>query len=225
MSDIDEQIIAGRTRHWFEINSSSVKNQLIVKPLNREKYKGLLSDSVYKSVGDFALALYRFIICNDTILLTSKITYDDLRRWHLEENLNTLFHKALENSAKLFPPHIIDLRTGCEEMLFDRRGTYDSKEILLSAQVDFNGAASLFYPGVMNEMMKVMAGPFIAIFLGTSYIRIHRPDDFSYMLTHAVVHDSKLFDDFLSGKIYYCDHTGISVVNCNTYKNEGDTWQ
>lgn len=189
----------------------AIKNQLILRPLNYTLHARDLKGCVYQKVNDFVLCLYQMISDDGKNLLTSRINRSELELWDVAVDL--AIQSALENSARLFPPCVYDNRTRQEENLLEKEfskrdisiGMGFHKHILLSTFRTTNGALALFYPGVVEKIMKIMDGPFQAVFMNTSDVMIFDKDDKS---AYSYADSSGGLDsmgEVLSKKVYLCD--------------------
>jgi hypothetical protein len=145
-------------------------------------------------------------------MVTSKIKRDELNRWGMEGQEDRVMREALENTARLYPACVFDQRTGKEEDFLEKEFTkqditfhavYD--QILLSTFKTTNGAVALFYPGVIEKMMKIMGGPFQAVFMNINDVMIFDKDDpMAYHFAQTAKESSKM-GEMLSGKMFLCD--------------------
>ena len=189
-----------------------IRKQLILRPLNYKIHIRDLQGCVYRKINDFVLCLYQVIADKEHDLTTSKIRKIELERWGVEED--KAMHDALENTAYLYPPCVYDRRTHKEENFLEREFTREDitfsaphKDLItLSTFRTTNGAVALFYPGVIEKMMKIMGGPFQAVFMNTNDILIFdKNDKTAYSFAETARSGSTGMGEMLSGKIYLCD--------------------
>ena len=89
----------------------------------------------------------------------------------------------------------------------------NERSILLSTTVTSNVALAIFYPGVIEKMMKLMGGPFLAAFMNVNDVMIF---DLTSKLARKYADSAKKSDmmgEMLSGRLYLCDERGITVKN------------
>ena len=189
-----------------------IRDQLILRPLNYSLHIRDLRGCVYRKVSDFALVLYQLLGDANHSLVTSKIKRDELKRWGMESQEDRVMRDALENTARLYPACVFDQRTGKEENFLEKEFTRQDitfharcDQIILSTFKTTNGAVALFYPGVIEKMMKIMGGPFQAVFMNINDVMIFAKDDpMAYRFAQTAKESSKM-GEMLSGKMYLCD--------------------
>ena len=137
-------------------------------------------------------------------------------------NEEKVMQAALENSMRLFPPCVHNFKLqkevnflsegfSKEEIMFTSPFT-NKKQLLLSTFGTVNGAVALFYPGVIEKMMKVMEGPFLAVFMNINDVMIfERTDIASGRQFAGTAKSGSKLGEMLSGKLYLCDEKGIHV--------------
>lgn len=196
----------------------ALRGQLILRPLNYYAHAQELSHHVYRRAGDVALVLYQVLGDVNGNLLTSKIHKEELDRWGMTGQEEKVWKEALENTARLYPPCVFDLSRKKEVDFL--KGTFKKQDILwmgrhviLSTFRQVNGAAALFYPGVVEKMMQVLGGSFLAVFMNTSDVMVFEPERGS-SYARSAIRTAKKSTDFgepLSYKCYICDEDGIRV--------------
>ena len=195
----------------------SIRDQLILRPLNYSLHIRELKGCVYKRIGDFALVLYQLLSNKNKMLATRKIQRDELKYWNMEEKAGQVMQDALENSAKLFPACAFDYSKRQEvDFLtadFSRKDiTMAGNYFLISTFNTINGAMALFYPGVVEKLMKMMGGAFIAVFMNINDIMICDLDDPMAKQFAKTAGTSGPMGEMLSKRCYRCDETGFHVL-------------
>lgn len=200
---------------------TKIREQLIIRPLNYSLHMSELGGCVYQKFSDFVLVLYQLIGRAKGTLTSSKIKRLEVKNWNMSEE--TVMKCAMENSMRLFPPCVYDNRKQQEVNFlteeFSReditfKSPFGGKDtILLSTIGTTNGAVALFYPGVVDKMMQIMNGSFLAVFMNINDVMIlDRKDvDTGRQFAHTAKATSKL-GEMLSGKLYLCDENGISIM-------------
>ena len=189
-----------------------IRDQLILRPLNYNLHFRDLKGCVYRKVSDFVLVLYQVLGDVKHSLVTSKIKRDELKRWGMEDQEDRVMQDALENTARLYPACVFDQRTWKEENFLEKEFTKEDitfhavyDQIILSTFKTTNGAVALFYPGVIENMMKIMGGPFQAVFMNINDVMIFaREDPMAYHFAQTAKKSSKM-GEMLSEKIFLCD--------------------
>ncbi len=207
----------------FEKRSSGdyekMRDTLILRPLNYSHYAPLLDEHIYRRYGDIALVLYMLVGDAGDSLTTSKIKREELDKWGV--STEQAIDDALANTARLFPACVcnIRLRRGVDLL----KGNYAKKDvsflnriILISTFRTTNGAVALFYPGVLDKMMKVMGGPFEAVFMNINDVLIFAPGDAVAVEMAELARERGPYEELLSGSRYLCDSNGIRIINSDT---------
>lgn len=192
-----------------------IREQLIVRPLNYEKYQGELNAYyVFRHCGEVALVLYQLVHRDRDMLITSRINRDELVHWG--KNCKEVMQEALENTARLFPPVVYDDHEKDGVSLLDREDApldlMPAGYALLSNSIGQNGAVSIFYPGVIEKMMKWMNGPFYAVFMNTMDVMLLPLDTRLLQKCMLICRKDPEFGEYLSDKCYLCTHSGIKMM-------------
>ena len=186
-----------------------IRQGLILRPLNYKLHSRDLRGCVYKKVGDFVLALYQILSDSKESLVSSKITTEELEAWGMQDQEDKVFQDALENTSRLYPPCVYNKRTAQEvnflEKDFVKEDIIYQNYILLSTFKATNGAMALFYPGVMEKMMKIMGGPFKAVFMNINDVLIFDRKDPLVPKYAKKAKVSGQLGEMLSGWQYLCD--------------------
>ena len=205
-AEIDENRVKQRLEGTYE----QVRDRLIIRPLNYDLHIQDLKGCVYKKINDFCLVLYHLMGNANHILMTSKVHRIELKRWGVDEE--TALRDALENTARLYPPCVFDMRTQKEENVLEKEFTREditmqlhSNMLMLSAMNTPNGAVALFYPGVIEKMMKIMGGPFTAVFMNINDVLIFDKDDRMAVEYAKTAKESGPMGEMLSGRLYLCN--------------------
>ena len=210
-SQINEDALDKRASAVYE----DIRDQLILRPLNYRLHREDLEGHVYRRVGDFVLALYQLLGDANKTLTTSKIKKSELERWGMADQVEKIMQDALENTARLFPPCVCDQRTQKEVNFltgdFTRKDiTHEnSNMILLSTMKTTNGAVALFYPGVIEKMMKIMGGSFVAVFMNINDVMIFSRSDPRASRYADLGSSSGKMGEMLSRKYYLCSEKGV----------------
>ena len=195
-----------------------IRDQLVIRPLNYGLHIQDLQGCVYKKIGDFVLALYQLVGDSDECLTSSKIKRDEVKNWNVDEA--TVIQNALENTKRLFPACVHNMKTAEPMDLFTGNFTrdditdvmYNNKSIILSTFKFTNGAVSLFYPGVVEKMMEIMDGPFLAAFMNINDVMIFEKDShLARKYANGAGRQGEIAE-MLSGRLYLCDKNGIRPV-------------
>ena len=192
-----------------------IRDQLIIRPLNYSLHIDELRGTVYRRTGDIALVLYQLMGNAEMSLMSSKISREELKRWGMDGQADKVIDEALANTARLFPASTYNYSKNEEvDFLaaeFTREDiTVEKNTIMISTFKVTNGAAALFYPGVVEKMMKVMGGAFWAVFMNINDIMIFsRGDRRAESCTRAAKTGGGQAE-MLSSRIYLCSEQGVN---------------
>ncbi|MBR3306924.1 MAG: hypothetical protein IKI75_06700 [Lachnospiraceae bacterium] len=197
----------------------SIKEQLIIRPLNYSLHARELKGCVYRKFSDFVFVLYQRMSDSEGTLITSKIKRDELKDWGYAEREEEVLEDAMLNTMRLYPASVYDYRINEEvEFLegdFTRKditmaGGLMGNHILMSTLNCTNGAIALFYPGVVEKMMEIMGGPFNAVLMNINDILVFDLKDPQAKNFAKQAGKSGKMGEMLSAKIYMCDENGIN---------------
>ena len=167
------------TIEWFIDNTPSIadtsifdafdnaKDNLIIRPISYSYNKKILQDFVYKQHGDVAVVLYMLMHASSESMGTAKVPKPTVEQWGMDESF--LLRTALENTAALFPPHLVPMEVAFRgadaiSILPDHRKYFMNPLVrysptpsrldtyYLSVDKSINGAAAIFYPGVLERI-------------------------------------------------------------------------
>lgn len=133
---------------------SVVKNKLFYRIYNASDLTNILQDVPHKKFADLVLTYY-ILIRNENGGLISAIVKNEMMEKYgvsLEE-----FEKDAEISAmKLFPASI-------EKYVPPGSKEWDGKMVVITNPQDINGAAALFYPGVLEKVTEIFGNRIMII--------------------------------------------------------------
>lgn len=79
-------------------------------------------------------------------------------------SFSQLHKDAMENSVKIFPPVVRPLSSMIESLsqgfLNEERKDYNGEILVITNEANVNGAAALFYPGIMNHISELIGGDY-----------------------------------------------------------------
>lgn len=200
-------------RHDYE----TVKDSLIIRPLNYQRNREKLSGCMYRQTGDVALTLYQLLGERDHTIHTSRIEKKDLHRWDMDGQEEEILDAALRNTAQIYPPCVYSRIYGDAVNFLSHHLEKDdimflNQVILLSTFETTNGAAALFYPGVREKMLEIIGGPFYAVFMNINDVAVLEMDNPMLQYWLRTAGKSSVLGDYLSDKCYLCDREGITPV-------------
>lgn len=146
----------------------AAKDHLFIRVANKEANADVLAGMPHKEVEDLAIT-YHVLVNHDQNGIASAPVTDDLLR-HYGVTAEQLHEDALANSQQMLPAQLDSM----QNMLFGmmtpeasdtlRDEPYPGSTMLvLTNNVQLNGAAALFYPGVMDQAAERLGGDFIVL--------------------------------------------------------------
>jgi len=146
----------------------AAKERLFIRVANKEANADVLAGMPHKEVEDLAIT-YHVLVNHDQNGIASAPVTDDLLR-HYGVAAEQLHEDAIANSQRMLPAQLDSM----QNMLFGmmtpeasdtlRDEPYPGSTMLvLTNNVQLNGAAALFYPGVMDQAAERLGGDFIVL--------------------------------------------------------------
>ncbi len=206
-----KRIIDERNHSGFE----TFEENLIVRPLNVNLHHNDLKGCIYKCFGDVALTLYHAVPDNG-YLITHKVTKEELDTYKKSEE--EVLKKALANTAERYPAVTANFVDHKEILVMQE--SFRKEEIMtavgtiiVSTTKGTNGAAALFYPGLVEKMWNVLGDDFIAVFMNTTDVMILERQNPLISNAQAIAGKQDEFGEILSGRKYLCRKDGsINVM-------------
>lgn len=205
------------------------EERLFMQLINSRKNKSLLENSVHMDFNGLSLVLYILAADNKAGMCRARVTKAMCQSygWNGKEILDY----ALENTARLFPYCLCTL----QEVLKKALDTTDAEAwglpsigndmLVLTNEKYVNGAAAIFYPGVLKEISEKHG---TSLFLIPSSIHefiiledngVYSPAELESMVKE-VNSSSVLPEELLSDNVYYYGYnTGmLSVFTSGSFK-------
>lgn len=209
-------------RKWLE-------ERMFLQLINTSKNKELLKDSLYMDFKGLSLVLYIMVIDNDGGFYKIRVTKAMCQKFGW--NKKQILHYALENTEKLFPYIVLPLHGLIQKTI---NGTDIAAQdipkggsgmVVLTNNHSVNGAAAVFYPGVLKEISEKHGR---SLFLLPSSIHefiiledngIYKPELLENMV-REVNCSAVEPDEVLSDNVYYYGYTSgvLSVFNNGSFE-------
>ena len=146
----------------------AVKDRLFIRVTNKETNADVLAGMPHKEVEDLAIT-YHVLVNHDQNGIASAPVTDDLLR-HYGVTAEQLHEDAIANSQRMLPAQLDSMQNmlfgmmtpGASDTLRDEPYP-GSTMLVLTNNVQLNGAAALFYPGVMDQAAERLGGNFIVL--------------------------------------------------------------
>ncbi len=205
------------------------EERLFLQLINSSKNKSLLENSVHMDFNGISLVLYVLAADNKAGMCRARVTkamcqgYD----WNRKEILDY----ALENTARLFPYCLFTLQEILQKKLnitvaeAVELPSVGNDMLVLTNEKYVNGAAAIFYPGVLKEISEKHG---TSLFLIPSSIHefliledngMYSPAELESMVKD-VNNSSVLPEELLSDNVYYygCNTGMLSVFTNGSFK-------
>ena len=205
----------------------SMKDRLIVRPLNYQANKETLKDYLYRVNGDIAIVIYTTIETagNDDAFVTAKIAKVSIDKWGITED--EVFDWALQNTRDKYKPFIIpmgDIVAGTKVSdveKFPSKNKYFMDEdfelkksfnhaYMLRLEVNPNSSTAVFLTGVSKRLSEVLNDDLYFVLTSTNFSIIHTKSQHKLKdVLEMAENDRKSAyadkENFLSEGIYYYD--------------------
>lgn len=155
------------------------KELLFIRVNSVDKNEGYLKKIPHTIVEDIAITYHLKMDENETGVASAVVANDALSMYGV--SVEELHKAALENSEKMFPTYIFDLHEKMREnfiadmkndgmpdeaiemMLEEFPESNDHGMTVVTNDVGVNGAAVIFYPGVMDKMAEMVEGDYFIL--------------------------------------------------------------
>ncbi len=155
------------------------KEQLFIRVSSAEKNADYLAKVPHTIVEDMAITYHLKMNVDESGVASSAVTNDTLRMYGV--SVEELHQAALENSEKVFPLYTFDMNERMREsFIADMKNDGMPDEMIEMFLEDFpqpgengmtvvtndvgvNGAAAIFYPGVMEKLAEMTEGDFFIL--------------------------------------------------------------
>ena len=198
---------------WL-MDYDQAKEHLFIRVCNAETNQDLLDKAPHKVVDDLVITCHIAVDQGLNGMASTIVNNDLLEHYGIDEK--QLFDDAMEYSPKILPVKIdtmLNVISGMmpEAVSEDMKMDQDfpgSQMIIVSNTTMVNGAAAIFYPGVMDEISEKLGGDFVMLPSSTNEV-IVVPDMGDYKNLESMVKDinSNIVDpnEQLSNHVYHYD--------------------
>ena len=205
------------------------EERLFLQLINSSNNKSLLENSVYMDFNGLSLVLYVLAADNKASICRARVTKAMCQNYGWDEK--EILDYALENTVRLFPYCLCTLQeilqkelniTGTEAGELPSVG---NDMLVLTNEKYVNGAAAIFYPGLLKEISEKHG---TSLFLIPSSIHefliledngMYNPVELESMVKE-VNNSSVLPEELLSDNVYYygCNTGMLSVFTSGSFK-------
>lgn len=158
---------------------SKAKDLLFIRVNSAEKNADYLKNVPHTIMEDVAITYHLKMNVDETGVASAVVTHDNLRMYGV--SIEELHQTALENSEKMFPAYTFDLNERMrqnfiedmkkdgmtdemiEMFLEDFPESGDNAMTVVTNDVGVNGAAVIFYPGMMDKLAEMIEGDYFIL--------------------------------------------------------------
>lgn len=205
-------------------NYESIKDKLILRPLNLTSNKAALNGACYINNGDVALVLYLVIKEDDKTMNTAKVPEDIVKLWGI--NRMSVMIDAMNNTAKKYPArmftNLLNINDASDSEPDFMSDTYNKKLNsgvipMVTTTKKTNGAISLFYPEVKEKIAEMFGDSFYVAFTSIHEAMIHKNGTIDPSDIRRHIRTTNLTfgpEDTLSDEVFFYDSVNktFSVV-------------
>lgn len=219
-------------------NYDNVKDYLFIRVRNAETNQDFLKDVPHLLIEDLAVTCHIKVFQNEEGLGAITVTNSLLKEFGIREE--ELFENALMNSQKIDPPQIADMsgivrtveRKKLEMLGYSEEEIQESLDwmskadepmlVVTNRSMEY-GAATIFYPDVLEELGKMLDGKFF-ILPSSLHEMIVLPDNgaFNYkelLNTVTEINATEVdIEDKLTDQVYHYDANEMIFERAATYE-------
>ncbi len=178
---------------WL-MDYDQAKEHLFIRVSNAEKNEDLVNSAPHKVVDDLVITCHIAVDQGPNGLASTIVNKDLLDHYGISEE--QLFKDAMESAPEVMPVKIDSMYNVISDMmpevmadeLPDAPAPGMNEMMIVTNQSMVNGAAALFYPGVMDEISDKMGGDFVMLPSSTNEVIII-PDKGDYKMLENMVKD------------------------------------
>lgn len=154
--------------NWL-LDYEKVKEHLFIRVSNAAKNENLISSAPHKKVDDLIITCHIAVDSTDHGMASTIVNNDLLEHYGVSEK--DLFEDAMKSAPKILPVKIdtmFNVISGMFPSALDdeipSEDSFPGKDmIIVSNRTNRNGAAALFYPGVMEQLAEKLGGNYVVL--------------------------------------------------------------
>ena len=212
------KVIMDKTHHIpeFQLNSlrnyEAVKDHLFIRVSNIKDKKDIMERAPYTLKEDLMITYHIRIDTNDDSVASTIITNNMMEAYGV--SFSQLHKDAMENSVKIFPPVVQPLSSMIESLSQgfqnEERKDYNGEMLVITNETNVNGAAALFYPGIMDRISELIGGDYYILPSSIhECILLPVTRQPNYMELENMVKEVNTVmvpdEEQLGNRVYYCD--------------------
>ena len=161
----------------------TIRESLIIRPLNFAAHRTDLCGSIFRRVGDIALVLYFVFDHAPDSYMTGRVPSEAFDQWGMTGD--AVIDAALENTERIHPAMLYKAihtwrRSGMDTSFRElgllralKRSITGTRMVALSGRQNPNGAVSLFFPGIAELLYQKIGGPYYVAFVSPDSAVLH----------------------------------------------------
>ena len=178
---------------WL-MDYDQIKDHLFMRVSNAKKNEDLIKSAPHQSIDDLVITAHIAVDQGSNGMASTIVNNDLLEHYGVSEKV--LFDDAMKSAPKILPVKIDTMFNVISGMfpsaMDDEIPTEDSfpgkDMIIVSNNTNMNGAAALFYPGVMEQLAEKLGGNYVVLPSSIHEVIII-PDKGDYSALEAMVAD------------------------------------
>ncbi len=199
MDDIADVIQTKAPEHLQDVSwlmdYDRAKEHLFIRVSSAEKNEDLVNSAPHKCVDDLVITCHIAVDKGPNGMASTVVNKDLLDNYGVSEE--QLFKDAMESAPEVLPVKIDSMyniiagmmpEVMADDMLPDAPAPGMADMMIVTNQAMVNGAAALFYPGVMDEISEKMGGDFVMLPSSVNEVIIV-PDRGDYQMFEHMVKD------------------------------------
>lgn len=200
---------------WL-LDYEKAKEHLFIRVCNAEKNKDIINSAPYKRVEDLIITCHISVNQGLTGMASTIVNKGLLKKYDVTEE--QLFKDAMEKAPEVMPVKIDSMQNVISKLCSDEEvPTSDMTMLIVTNKTNTNGAAAIFYSGLMDEISEQIGGDYIVLPSSVNEVIII-PDSGNYKALRKMVEDinesSVDPEERLSDSVYKYDaeHKSFFIV-------------
>lgn len=202
-----------RDMSWL-LDYEKAKEHLFIRVCNAEKNNKILETAPHKTVEDLIITCHISVDQGPNNMASTIVNKQLLEQYGISEE--QLFEDAMENAPEVMPVKIDSLQNFISHLIPDGEepDSSDTVMLIVTNKTNTNGAAAVFYSGIMDRISKQIGGSFVMLPSSVNEVIII-PDRGDYKTLKRMVEDinesSVEPEERLSNSVYKYDAESKSL--------------
>ena len=208
-------------------NYEAVKEHLFIRVSNIKDKKDIMERAPYTLKEDLMITYHIQIDTNDDSVASTIITNNMMETYGV--TFTQLHKDAMENSVKIFPPVVQPLSSMIESLSQgfpnEERKNLNGDILVITNEANVNGAATLFYPGIMDRISELIGGDYYVLPSSIhECILLPVTRQPNYLELENIVKEINALmvpeEEQLGNRVYYCDSINRTFELASEHKEK-----